>query len=208
MLDNSNHFQHILNLHKGLHVELPGWLQEGRPLSTAALFSTYGVVLWTSQASCWACSCSRYANSIPFSSSLALRCSLFRQTWKTIPRICWALWLFQLLQKLGCSQTHLPCLSWARALRLCFCCLVCLFNHRLITNIIYPGNLGLTFFSSSQPHPGSHRILFNLSSAGSHLASLTSALVRPHHLSPGLRASAFWLPASRKRWSLWKEHRP
>ena len=28
------------------------WLQEGRPLSTGALFSTYGVVLWTSQASC------------------------------------------------------------------------------------------------------------------------------------------------------------
>ena len=46
-------------------------------------------------------------------------------------------------------------------------------KHRL------PWEPGITFFSSSQPHPGSHRTLFNLSPAGSHLASLASALVRP-----------------------------
>lgn len=63
--------------------------------------------------------------------------------------------------------------------QLIFCCFVFLFNHRLRASVTHLGTWNYPSFSSFQPHPGSHWILFDLSPVASLLASLTSTLNRP-----------------------------
>lgn len=156
MLDNSNHFQDILNLLKGLRafscLYFNDWLQEGRPCPLAPSSPLTGL-------SCGQARLRVDHEAAPdrptqlLSPPLACpsRCSLFKQTWKTVPRLCWAAGLSRLSQKLGALRPPCCASSWALVLWHPFCCLVFLVNHRLMANIIYPRNLGLLFFSSSLP---------------------------------------------------------